>query len=576
MSESPDINDKDAIDNLIDRIMDDPNIPPSDPNEEITFEDPAKKYVPDSEPEPKQKKSKKKFDSDEKDDRPIFYANKFNGYKIKDSDTNKKTLFESINIGRESRYLFQNDNETYGLYDQVDDLDRIIQPSSRNSRQAKARSFDFIDLAELDRMWYEIDNMTIDDLFETIKTIFDKYIAADNYIRIFLSATAVFSYFVDLFDIVYYPYIIGDHGSGKTAILDVFDETAYRTMMSSSQSDAAVYNGLGFIEEVQQTLLMDEAHIAKSGMLEILKSGYDRKGKAHRVQDTSKGRIVIEQSTFCLKIMIGDKPFEGEAAKPVNDRCFIIKSSPTQIKRPRLYIKDVIRTKNAERYRHEREEMSNFRKFMLLYRIKHYKDNFPEIKLSVYNRDRELTQSLLEVFHDSDHQEEIRASLDILLESKRQKKSETKDAILCNIINQFSDTNNLPMPMKNELEITPKVIEKVAARMDKEDVFGVTNEWIWGIFMEETGSEWKFQDKDGNPKKTIMISADYGEISVSELTKVMYGKFGGEHVKFTKYTRGAVFNKQMIANLVENYNSKQELRIEKMETAGDAETPETP
>lgn len=539
---------------------------PKGESEEKTFDDVGAKKS-----KPKPDKPKRKFDPSEEDKRPVFFANKFNGYKIDDAELDKKTLFESIMIGRQSRYIYQEDDGSFALVEQIDDFDRVIQPSSRNSRQAKARTFEFVSEEELKKMWQDVDNMTIDDFFETIKAIFDKYIAADNYIKVFLAATTIFSYFVDRFDLVYYPLIIGDHGSGKTAILDVFDETAYRTMMSSSQSEAAVYNGLGFIEPAQQTLLMDEVHTAKSGMLEILKSGYDKKGKAHRVQDTSNGRIVIEQSTFCLKIMIGDRPFEGEAAKPVNERCFTIKTSPIQIKHPRLYIKDIIRTKNAYRYQKELAEMSNFRRFMLLYRIKHYKDKLPEMILSVFNRDRELVQSLLEIFYDSDHLEEIRASLEIFLDTRRQNKSETKDGILCNIINRFSDINHIP-----KTDITPKVIEKISARMDKDDVFGVPNDWIWGIFMEETGSEWKYEDKSGAPKRTVMSSDDYGEITVSDLAKIMYGKFGGEHVKFTKYARGAIFNKQMIASLVENYNSNERLRILKINYGDRLDTGDRP
>src|SRR5215510_9735134 len=253
-----------------------------------------------SKPKPNPKKYKNKNKEDE-DGRPIFYANKFNGYNISDFELARKTLYESVIIGRQSCYIYQRDNGELDIIDEIDDFDRRIQPSSRHSRQAKARTFDFTSKEELEKMWQDVDSMTIDDFYEDIKSIFSKYIAANDDVIVFLSATTIFTYFIDRFDIVYYPFIIGEHGSGKTAILDVMDETAYRTMMSSSQSEAAVYNSLGYIEPAQQTMLLDEAHIAKGGMLEILKSGYDKKGKVHRVQDTTSGRIVIEQSTFCMK-----------------------------------------------------------------------------------------------------------------------------------------------------------------------------------------------------------------------------------------------------------------------------------
>jgi hypothetical protein len=59
-------------------------------------------------------------------------------------------------------------------------------------------------------------------------------------------------------------------------------------------------------------------------------------------------------------------------------------------------------------------ELLDFRKLMLCYRLVHYEDELSNIKISLINRDEELSYPLLQLFYGTDAFEEIKTALEIL------------------------------------------------------------------------------------------------------------------------------------------------------------------
>jgi len=83
---------------------------------------------------------------------------------------------------------------------------------------------------------------------------------------------------------------------------------------------------------------------------------------------------------------------------------------------------------------------------MLCYRLIHYTDDLPQIKISVINRDEELTYPLLQLFYGTEAFEEIKTAVEFFLNQRRQRRSTSMEAALYPIlkdliINSYSSSN---------------------------------------------------------------------------------------------------------------------------------------
>jgi hypothetical protein len=74
---------------------------------------------------------------------------------------------------------------------------------------------------------------------------------------------------------------------------------------------------------------------------------------------------------------------------------------------------------------------------MLLYKLRHFDDEFKDVKLNVINRDKELTHSLISLFYGTNALGEIIRSLDTFLREKKERKMQTLEAEFFNIVHEF-------------------------------------------------------------------------------------------------------------------------------------------
>jgi hypothetical protein len=95
-------------------------------------------------------------------------------------------------------------------------------------------------------------------------------------------------------------------------------------------------------------------------------------------------------------------------AKGVLDRTFRIN---TYRGKPKHDIKEVLNPQgNAERQR-LLDELMDFRKLMLIYRLIHFTDSIPDIDIGVDGRDKELCKPVIQLFYGSEsHAKMQRAS----------------------------------------------------------------------------------------------------------------------------------------------------------------------
>jgi hypothetical protein len=83
------------------------------------------------------------------------------------------------------------------------------------------------------------------------------------------------------------------------------------------------------------------------------------------------------------------------------------------------------------------QELMDFRKLMLCYRLIHYFDHIQDIDTGLRNRDKELGGPLLRLFHDAKVYAEIKYALDKFLSQRKNRKQSTIESALQPFIGQL-------------------------------------------------------------------------------------------------------------------------------------------
>ena len=74
------------------------------------------------------------------------------------------------------------------------------------------------------------------------------------------------------------------------------------------------------------------------------------------------------------------------------------------------------------------DELLDFRKLILCYRLIHYTDDLPQIKVSLINRDEELTYPLLQLFYGKEAFEEIKTALEFFIKQRKERRQRSLEA----------------------------------------------------------------------------------------------------------------------------------------------------
>ena len=70
-------------------------------------------------------------------------------------------------------------------------------------------------------------------------------------------------------------------------------------------------------------------------------------------------------------------------------------------------------------------ELMDFRKLMLIYRLMHFKDPIADIDIGVNGRDKELAKPVMQLFYNTKAQDEIQSALQKFIDIKNQRKENT-------------------------------------------------------------------------------------------------------------------------------------------------------
>ena len=448
-----------------------------------------------------------------------FYVQKFKGN-------------EAILIGGLPYFLGVILHDRVIIHDEIVLPDMVLKPYGRTMYLNKEYSFNSLD--EINEYVSKAKQETFDTLYLKIKDIWSKYIDADNDHLTICAADTIFTYFQDKLGMTHYLLFVGDNGSGKSNNLKVFQYLGYRALFDTSITAANIYQFLGSIEEGQGIILEDEADSIDQDIhkMKIYKVGY-QSGTKVSILDLSNRRKQDSYWTYCFKAYSAERQPNSTKAKGFMERVFVLSCSTGC---PEYDITEIINPAGDERQSQLLEELNEMRKLLLIFRLVNQNAPIPDIKLNIKNRDKQLCKPLLRLFQDSDVISEISSTLSKLLVEKRQRRSDTLDARL--------------------FEIIINLIGEYGLELD--------NKMIWQAVMNNIEGHY-----DDN-KPLSYETEEYYKISQKTVTDILKAKFGAiKGHDSTGNKRVLKFNQDILNRLSFNYATAKQIEIVKTSDRSD-------
>ena len=297
-------------------------------------------------------------------------------------------LHESVVIyGQPSVFLSLTDNYRPQYIPDIETTNKILYPADTIDTR-NPLPYVFQSTTELEKYLELAGEETFETLYSKVESIFKKYVNIEEHYITVLSADIIYSYFQDKFGTTHYNIFVGDNGSGKNSALLVFKYLGYRVFYVVSASAPNYFTFLGDIEEGQGSIAEDEAEgigydIEKQ---KVIKTGYCSGATVPKV-DLSFGRTQGDWLTYCHKWFAMEELPDYKKIKGVQDRAFVYNFVVANVQ---YNIKDVMKDTGDPEFKSLNEELMDTRKLLFAFRMIHYGDIIPNIKLNIIHRNEEL------------------------------------------------------------------------------------------------------------------------------------------------------------------------------------------
>jgi hypothetical protein len=421
-------------------------------------------------------------------------------------------------------YFITFTNEKIKLVEQIEENTRILRPPEKE--ECPYKPYEFESLEELQEIISKALNIRKDELYTNSKSIFSKYVDQDEHVINLLTMDSLWTYFQDLFPATHYVECIGTNDVGKSTIGYTFEYIGYRVIKATSISGANYYRMLGSIEPGQCVIIEDEGDNISDDpdKIRILKNGYEYTGKVPKINMNSYDQKQIWYKPYCFKMILAEKSLSQWKAKGLVDRTFTLHCRPGSVK---YSIKEVI-TENINKdpvLQKLYDELTDFRKLMLCYRLVNYRNALPNIETGLKNRYNELCKPLLQFFYRTNAFKEITKTLELFINQRKDRIENSIEVIIYPIIEDaVSEFGNI-----------------ISART------------IWELI---TGSLEGFFDidRDGNKTKpTLFHSEDHGDLYMKTTTSTICDKFGAK-LKHRNKGNMLVFDRDYLVKIGKAYD----------------------
>jgi hypothetical protein len=379
---------------------------------------------------------------------------------------------------------------------------------------------------EFDDFIEKAKNETLDSLYRKVKSIWGKYIDADDFHISICAADTIFTYYQDKLGLSHYLFFVGGNNAGKSNNLTILHFLAYRNMTSTDMSAANIYQFLGFMEEGQGTICEDEADDidADRDKMRIYKNGYTT-GFAVAKTDTTYGRKQYKFNTYCFKAFAAEKLPDSFKAKGFNQRIIEL---PCTFGFPKYDITEVANPAGEEEFQMQLDELNETRNLLLAYRLLHYNDKIPNIKLNIQNREKQLFKSVIRVFQNTETLKELLPVISKYVSQKREGNATTLYAFLYRIVKDL-------IKNQNSLELD--------------------SSFIWNYIIDNLSG-------DSIPgKKYSFDSSEFGVISQKFIIGTLMEVFGAKPSRNRRDKRRLVFDKYKLERLGNIYDVDVEIKV---------------
>jgi hypothetical protein len=369
---------------------------------------------------------------------------------------------------------------------------------------------------------------TYDTLYKQALSFVKLFTTQDKSRQVLIAADVIWSYFQDKFATCHYPSIYAKPGNGKSSIGQTYAATGYRAIVMTDPSAANVFRIFGSLEPGQCTLVLDEAEKidTSSEMMTALKNGYDKDGRIFRINNNTGEQKVF----YCygLKFILAEKSLKEWKAEGVIDRQLAWTSQ-----RARTKYNDDIKKVMKEEIKTPRQQMIydnilDFRKLLLIFRLLHFNDPLPELDIGVFGRDRELCEPLVRLFHNTEAQSEIVDCLQMFLDEKNEVKRNGIDEVVYAIV----------------LELAPKYFYEIVV------------DQLWSALIEKLEGKGSYNpDKDPSQKQKYEFS-DFGLQYKSSISRNIKNTFAAKS-KHTRAGNVLIFDKEKLASFARIHSSEE-------------------
>jgi hypothetical protein len=440
-------------------------------------------------------------------------------------------LAEAVLIGGQPYFLIATISGSVDIQRSIELEDKILIPLDKDAYINKAYSF----LSE-DHVKSSIDNAkraTLDTLYHKIKSIWKKYVDADDFYLSLCALDTIYTYFQDKIGLTHYLFFVGNVGSGKSNNLRILQYLAYRNMTSTDITAANIYQFLGSMEEGQGTICEDEADDIDEDKdkMRIYKNGYTTGYPVLRT-DTTYGRKQYRYHTFCFKAFAAERTPDSTKAKGFNQRIIRLTSLYGS---PQYDISEVINPAGEEKYQRLLDELLQARNLLLLYRLVHLNDKIPDIRLNIENREKQLFKPIIRIFQNTQTLNELLPIISKYVSQNRELNANTLHAFLYKTIKEL-----IHFEKKAELE-SNQIWDRIKANLQGDEI----------------------------PNKPQSFqSVEFGEISLKGIVQILKDVFGATKSKRHEEGRKLVFDVNKLERLGKIYDLSIDIQVDQEDENG--------
>jgi hypothetical protein len=401
--------------------------------------------------------------------------------------------------------------------------DGLIKPL--DSRSYINKPYTFKSKEEFDRLVEIARNITLDTLYRKVKSIWKKYVDADDFHISICTADTIFTYFQDKIGLTHYLFFVGGNGSGKSNNLTIFAFLAYRNMTSSDITSANIYQSLGSGEEGLGTICEDEADDIDEDYdkMRVYKNGYIT-GRPVLRTDTSTGRRQLKLNTFCFKAFAAEKLPDSTRAKGFNDRVIEL---PCMYGFPQYDISEIINSAGDNEFQELLDELLELRNTLLIYRLLHFSDKIPNVKLNIVNREQ-LFKPVIRIFQNTKTLDELLRVVSKYVGEKRERKTNTLHALLYRTVTEL---------------------------INEQNTYELESSLVWDTALS------RLEGRHIPNKPQSFESVEYGTISQKDVTQILIEVFGATRSKRHGGTRKLVFHPSKLEKLARMYHLNVKIEV---------------